>query len=310
MEKIDCPICQRETKTWIRTEAEDGMSPFIYRQCPLCRFTFLAPSPDENEMRRYYPPEYYGQEPRKFQGWVESFRVFFAWNRMNRARKFFPRPGRALDIGCGQGTFLKMLKAHGWECHGTELSAESADRASRSGIPVSVGEIQNEQFPPGFFDLISFWQVLEHLREPWKSLQDLLPLLKKGGVVAISTPNVESLQAKVSKCQWFHLDAPRHLCLFSPKTLGRMMAPLGFKPLEIHHFSLEQNPYGWLQSFLNLSGFPHDSLYTLLKNHSSSGKELLSGFQKSKMLLLAAGLSPLCLFLSMALALLKRGRHD
>jgi SAM-dependent methyltransferase len=200
-----------------------------------------------------------------------------------------------------------MLKAHGWECHGTELTAESAFRASQSGISVSVGEFQREQFPPGSFDLISFWQVLEHLPEPWKFLQRLRPLLKKGGIVAISTPNVESLQAKLAKGQWFHLDAPRHLCLFSPRTLGAMMGSLGFRTVEVHHFSMEQNPYGWLQSLLNLSGLPYDSLYTILKTQSPARRDFLTSLEKGKMLLLAAGLSPLCLFLSLGVAFLGRG---
>jgi 2-polyprenyl-3-methyl-5-hydroxy-6-metoxy-1,4-benzoquinol methylase len=307
MEETGCPLCRRVTKTNIWVEAEEGKVPFIYRRCRDCGFVFLSLRPDEEEILEYYAHEYYGEGSHKFQSWLEAFRVFFAWKRMRRTQKFFSRPGKALDIGCGQGTFLQLLQREGWECHGTELTPGSARRASQRGIPVSVGEIPEDQFPPHSFDLVSFWQVLEHLRDPMKVLKGLRPLMKKGGIVAISTPNIESLQAKVASRQWFHLDPPRHLCLFSPKTLARMMKSLGFHTLEIHHFSMEQNPFGWLQSFLNLMGLPENSLYGILKVSSNSARRPLCSWQKAKTLLLAGGLLPHCLFLSALMALFRRG---
>jgi SAM-dependent methyltransferase len=226
---------------------------------------------------------------------------------MRRAMRFFPHPGRALDIGCGQGTFLRLLKREGWECHGTELTEKSASRASGFGIPVSVGEIEENQFPPYSFDLITLWHVLEHLPEPPKTLKILTRLLKKGGILAISTPNIDSLQAEVGRGQWFHLDPPRHLYLFSPRTLEQMMESLRFQLLEFRHFSLEQDPYGWLQSLLNLMGLPENSLYQILKNTPNLPQEHLTVSQKGKTILLAASLWPHCLFLSLIMALVQRG---
>ncbi len=307
MEETSCPLCRRRTKTSVWLEAEEGKASFVYRRCSDCGFVFLSLPPDEDEILEYYAHEYYGEGSHKFQSWLEAFRLFFAWKRMCRTQRFFSRPGKALDIGCGQGTFLQLLQREGWECHGTELTEESATRASRRGIPVSVGEIQEDQFPPHSFDLVSFWQVLEHLRDPMKILKGLRPLMKKGGIVAISTPNIESLQAKVASGRWFHLDPPRHLGLFSPKTLERMMRSLGFHTLEVRHFSMEQNPFGWLQSFLNLMGLPENSLYAILKASSNSAQGHLSSWQKAKTLLLAGGLLPHSLFLSALMALFQRG---
>jgi SAM-dependent methyltransferase len=226
---------------------------------------------------------------------------------MRRVQKLFPRPGKALDIGCGPGTFLQLLKGKGWECHGTELTEESASRVSRQGISVSVGEIDENRFPLHSFDLITLWQVLEHLPDPMKTLKSSRRLLKKRGIVAISTPNIESLQAEVGRDQWFHLDPPRHLYLYSPGTLEQMMDSLGFQLLKLHHFSLEQNPYGWLQSLLNLSGLPENSLYMILKNTPNSRKKCLNISQRGKALLLAAGLLPHCLAVSLIMALFQRG---
>ena len=307
MEETLCPLCQERKKAKIWTETQTGKYPFTYRQCCSCGFVFLDPRPDEEEILQYYAQDYYGEGSHKFRSCFEGFRLFFARKRMRRTQKFFPCPGKALDIGCGQGTFLQLLKEEGWDCHGTELTKESAFRASQKGIPVSVGEVQEGQFTPHFFDLISFWQVLEHLPDPMKVLKALRPFLKKEGIIAISTPNIESLQAKVSTRRWFHLDPPRHLCLFSPETLERMMRSLGFSLVEIRHFSMEQNPYGWLQSLMNILADSNNLLYMNLKNNPSLTRQRLPRLGQVKMFLLAAGLSPFCLFLSLTMAMFECG---
>ena len=86
-----------------------------------------------------------------------------------------------------------------------------------------------------------------------------------------------------------------------------MIGSFGFRLLKLHHFSLEQNPYGWLQSLLNLMGLPENSLYRILKNTSNLQKERLTVSQRGKAILLAASLLPHCLFLSSIMALLQRG---
>ncbi len=302
-----CPLCQERKKTKVWTEAQTGRYRFTYRQCCNCGLIFLDPHPDEEEILQYYTQDYYGEGSHKFRSSLESFRLFFARERMRRTQKFFLSPGKALDIGCGQGTFLQLLKEEGWDCHGTELTRESAFRASQKGISVSVGDVEEGQFTLQSFDLMSFWQVLEHLRDPMKILKALRPFLKKEGIVAISTPNIDSLQAKVFTRRWFHLDPPRHLCLFSPETLQRMMKFLGFSLVEIRHFSMEQNPYGWLQSLMNILGEPDNLLYKNLMNNPRSTRERSSRGGQWKMFLLAASLSPFCLLLSLAMALFERG---
>jgi SAM-dependent methyltransferase len=307
MEKGSCMLCPNGTGAKVHIRTHSGSFPFSYLKCQECGLVFLSPRPEEKEIPQFYEQDYYGEGLQKFHSWLEAPRLFFAWNRMRRVKKFFPRPGKALDIGCGQGTFLQLLKEQGWECHGTELTTDSASRASRMGIPVSVGEIDEDRFPAHSFDLITLWHVLEHLPEPLKTLKTLTRLLKKGGILAISTPNIDSLQAEIGGGQWFHLDPPRHLYLFSPQTLELMMRPLGFGLLKVHHFSLEQNPFGWLQSLLNLMGLPENSLYRILKNTSNFEKGRLTFSQKGKALLLAGGLLPHCLVLSLIMALVQRG---
>ena len=307
MEKGFCGLRPQGTEAKIHIRTHSGGFPFSHLKCQGCGLVFLSPRPDEKEALQFYAQDYYGENPKKFRSGLEALRLFFAWNRMRRVQKFFPSSGKVLDIGCGEGTFLQLLQQEGWECHGTELTAEIASRASRFGISVSVGQIDEKRFSPHSFDLITLWQVLEHLPEPMKTLTTVTHLLKKGGILAISTPNIDSLQAEVGKSQWFHLDPPRHLYLYSPRTLEQIMGSFGFRLQKLNHFTLEQNPYGWLRSFLNLMGLPENGLYTILKNTPARRRSTSSRYQQTKTLLLAAGLLPHCLLLSLNMGLLKRG---
>jgi SAM-dependent methyltransferase len=307
MEEGNCPTCGPGVRAEKFLQAPSGESLFSYVRCSACGLVFLNPRPEAAEMQGFYDEDYYGGGNRKFRSGPEVLRRLFARARARRAVRYFPSCGKVLDVGCGQGTFLQLMQEKGWKGHGTELSPRSAFRALQAGLSVSVGEIRESQFPPDFFDLITFWQVLEHLRDPSAVLRRIRPLLKRGGIVAVSTPNVESLQAKVFRGNWFHLDPPRHLYLFSPRTLVKFMAAHGFRPLTLSHFSWEQNPYGWLQSFLNRAGFAKNSLYTLIKGDPPGRKRRFTLGVQGKIYILSAALLPICLLLSGVMGVRHRG---
>jgi SAM-dependent methyltransferase len=301
VEEGNCTFCGKNGKSEVYIQARLDGDSFTYCRCSDCGLIFLNPRPDAKEILKFYSGEYYGEGTRKFRKWLEAPRKYFAHKRIQRVEKYFAQSGRALDVGCGQGTFLQMMQEKGWECHGIELTADISSRAAQLGISVSVGEVQEGQFPDGSLDLITLWHVLEHLEDPSKALRTFRPMLKPKGILAISTPNIDSLQARISGSRWFHLDPPRHLYLFSPKTLLPLMESLGFSLLKIRFFSMEQNPYGWLQSLLNLMGFPENSLYLILKNTPLSRKQRLSFWARGMTLLVASGLFPACLLLSLSL---------
>ncbi len=306
MECSDCILCGKEGSPlpFIRSEIERDT--FFYQRCSSCGFVFLNPRPDELEIQRFYQDEYYGQGEKKFRSWIETPRTAFAWQRVQRVHKICRQPGRALDIGCGQGTFLKLLAGQGWDVYGTELAEETARRARQAGISVSIGDIKEGQFPKGKFDFVSLWQVIEHLRNPIAAMRRIHPFLREKGIVAVSTPNIESLQARIFQDLWFHLDPPRHLYLFSPETLKRLMAEAGFRLIHLSHLCLEQDPYGWLQGFLNRMPFLKHNLYSLLK--STSGKKTRRDYGPLfKAVLPAAGIFPVSLILSLIMAYKNQG---
>lgn len=307
MERGNCVLCPEGTPTKYFLKTSDVKQQFTYYRCEGCGLVFLDPRPTEEEILEFYTKDYYGEGSQKFISWLSLPRLVFAWERVRRLQKCFQTPGRVLDVGCGEGTFLRLLKKEGWECFGTELTAEMASRASRFGVSVSTGEIHENQFPLRYIDVITFWQVLEHLRNPAKIIKSLLPSLKKKGIVAISTPNISSFQAQVFGAEWFHLDPPRHLYLFSPETLKILMESLGFDLVRLYHFSLEQDPYGWTQGMLNRTNLLQNSLYTILKNNPKYRRERLTLYHQFITVLMAMGLLPTCICLSLGMSLFKSG---
>jgi SAM-dependent methyltransferase len=189
--------------------------------------------------------------------------------RRARVRRFADRyPGRALDVGCGDGSFLEGLAQRGWEVFGTELSASIASTAKRRlGDRVLVEKMETGAYPEASFDLITFWHVLEHVDSPRKALAEARRLIKANGTVLIAVPNIRSLQAQLFKQDWLHLDVPRHRWHFEPQTLARLADRCEFEVERVRHFSTEYGPFGIIQGIATKLGGGH-LLFTRLVRRS------------------------------------------
>jgi 2-polyprenyl-3-methyl-5-hydroxy-6-metoxy-1,4-benzoquinol methylase len=231
----------------------------------------LDPVPPPDGLLAAYDEAYYGRGARKF---VQPIQSGIGWFRRRRARhalRFLrdaDHPRAALDIGCGDGEFLAVLQQMGWECHGTELTDVTARRASAlPGLRIRTGHLSPDAYPPGRFDVVSLWHVLEHLPDPDRALRDCARWLADGGLLLLAVPNLDSWQARVFGGAWFHLDPPFHLHHFAPASLARALRAAGFELVETRHLSWQYNPFGVLQSLLNVLGFPRDELYEVLKGN-------------------------------------------
>ncbi len=159
-----------------------------------------------------------------------------------------------------------MLRERGWQVEGVELSEAAAHHArDLLGLSVFVGDFLAVPLAPGTFDVVQLWHVLEHCADPVAALRQAHALLRPGGLLVLAVPNFESLQARLAGRHWFHLDIPRHTVHFRAGALLALLAREEFAIDTVAHFSLEQNPYGWIQSLQNLAGFRANLLYELLK---------------------------------------------
>lgn len=138
--------------------------------------------------------------------------------------------GRALDIGCGNGSYLSYLKHYGWSVAGVEMSHAAAGMAKEAfGIDVFVGNVRDAGFSAHSFDFVHMSHVIEHVPDPVDVLRTVSGLLKPTGSLYIETPNEASCGAKACGQLWFPWDPPRHLVVFSPQTLRAAVREAGLK---------------------------------------------------------------------------------
>jgi SAM-dependent methyltransferase len=275
--------------------------------CRKCGTGRVHPLPDHAQLERLYSSEYYGgAKDGKFRPLVEAL-VKRAGAAKARQLASGLRPGsRILDVGCGRGTMLGALADLGMTVHGVEVN-ERAARGVDPRAEIHIEErLSDVGFPGQHFDRVVIWHVLEHLANPRETLIEVRRILKPGGRVAIAVPNFSSVQARWAGAGWFHLDLPRHLYHFPLEGLQSLLESCGFRSLKVNHFSIRQNPFGWVQSALNLSRlFPRDSLYRLLQG--SSDVEGVTRFRQTlQMTFFCVGM-PISLGLSVVTALLRRG---
>lgn len=136
--------------------------------------------------------------------------------------------GRLLEIGCGCGTTLKWYQDHGWEVAGVELSQSAAKNASKIGINVFCGSIEQAGFADDYFDAVILFDTIEHLHNLKEMLYEIRRVLKKEGRVFITTQNISSLEFKLFRRNWPALDLPRHLYDFDARSLKRLLSACGF----------------------------------------------------------------------------------
>jgi SAM-dependent methyltransferase len=149
--------------------------------------------------------------------------------RFEAIAKFCLNPGKLLDVGCAAGFFLAVARERGWDAHGVEISDFAAAYAQKSGFDVFRGGL--EEYPPssGAFDLVTLWDVIEHLRDPREGLQKIHELLKPGGYLVLTTPAVDSWTHRIFRDKWMGFKDVEHLFFFSRKTLKELLTQCGFR---------------------------------------------------------------------------------
>lgn len=253
-----CALCgSSDDLVWLE-HARDYITgaEFSVRRCGRCGLARTEPQPAS--MDSYYPARY-----RKYGGFtLRVLRALYGL-RVRGWIRHLPKPGSALEVGCGDGWMLGALRDRGWRVVGSERSTDGArTAASTNGIPMFVGGL--DALGVSRFNLVILFQVLEHLGDPLSTLQKSADLLEPGGIMVVAVPNAGSWQARVFGRSWFHLDVPRHLHHFSPDTLGRAFQQVGLRVIRTRVVSPEHDPYGVLQSILNWLGFKQNLLTRLL----------------------------------------------
>jgi 2-polyprenyl-3-methyl-5-hydroxy-6-metoxy-1,4-benzoquinol methylase len=192
------------------------------------------------EMRHYYDEFYAGDRERDARQERRARRHF------RRLSRVAGKSGRLLEIGAGDGYFLDAARAGGWQVEGLELSQPRVEHAKKwFNLDLRPEDVLNAKLEPGSFDAIAMFQLIEHVHEPRKLLLRVNELLRQGGVLALSTPNVLAYARKKRDVNSWRI--PRHLFFFTPRSLVRTAEGAGFTVLRRSlrfHATLEEK-LGW-----------------------------------------------------------------
>ncbi len=239
METVPCNLCGSSSSTLLFTSPDQvfGHSDeFGIVKCDACGLVYLSPRPGNDEIGAYYPPEYQ-EEIRKLIDRMRNNALLQKGLAMLRKRRTPPDspPGRALDVGCSFGDYLLYLRDQGWSVEGIERDPDAVRHAKQAGLVIHEGDAAEMlmTLPAGQFDVVTLWQVLEHMVDPLGCLQEIHRILRPGGMVMLEVPNFASLPSRWFGASWFPLEIPRHLFHFTPETITQMLARTEYSILPI-----------------------------------------------------------------------------
>ncbi len=226
--------------------------------CNKCGLIFQNPQLSEKDLANYYPRDYIsynkGKSPRDKM--IELlYKVYYSDKPNNFLKLLFlpvksllrsmpyKKNAKYLDIGCGDGSFLKLVKQSGMEPHGVDPFLKKPI----SELKIKNVSLHDAEYPNKFFDFITLNNVLEHMSNPLEILIECGRILKKGGKILVNVPNSTSLNYCLFSSNWVSLDAPRHLYIFSNKTLEIYGKKCG---LSIEKINYKSEPFTILGSMI------------------------------------------------------------
>ena len=266
METVDCHVCGSDKLTLLAVgeDFEYRTSPdsFLTVRCQGCGLVYMRHRPHLSELGRIYPADYhaFNFSSKQF-GLIYRVRRSLEAKRLLRACKGLGDQAKILDVGCGDGFHLQLLRDFGrstWQVEGIDMSEYAVSAGRKQGLTIHHGTVQDSNLDPGTYDLALMIATIEHLDNPLEVLQSVRQLLKPGGRVVIVTDNTDTLDFK-----WFHqrhwggYHFPRHWNLFSPQTITQLALKVDMK---VETLSTIVSPVNWVYSirnFLDDWGAPH-----------------------------------------------------
>lgn len=243
-----CPVCKANGCFAYagRDLLFDHPQTYEYYQCKRCAAVFQHPMPGSDTIASFYPDDYgvYKREE-KLKGPSDLkkavLRYRYGYHHLQSTfvlRLLAPlvsvffykhnvpyRPdGRALDVGCASGHFLRSLQMLGWRCEGVEFNQTAVEICRSQGFTVHHGDLESARLDNDSFDLITVRHVIEHIPDPDSLVREASRILRSGGQLLIATPNSQALGRRWFGAYWFANDIPRHLILFSPANLDMLAA--------------------------------------------------------------------------------------
>lgn len=216
-----------------------GIDPAAFEvyECKECALRFVSPRPSATDIGRFYPETYQWKENEsKHRGigdFVSNLEKAYRYHQIKTEikkleRVLMPFPKKVLDVGCGTGDRLFLLRERGCDVYGVETSEQALYGQKKFGLNVYHGALEGACFESASFDLITLYNVLEHVHNPEQLLIEVARLLKPGGHLVVEVPNAKSFQAQWFGARWAAVDIPRDLYYFNRQSLEPLLVSHGF----------------------------------------------------------------------------------
>lgn len=209
-----CITCSNETLAPLGAEYSHA---YLVR-CMSCGLTFGKRVPTQAELAAHYNKYLRNNaiSPVTIKRYEELLEQFEPYRKNNKI----------LDVGCGDGHFLAVAKTKGWEVYGTEYTDEAVTVCLKKGITIHKGHIQEFTLAANF-DVITSFEVLEHINDGIEHVAKISSLIRSGGLLYFTTPNFNALSRRVLGGKWKIIEYPEHLCYYTPSTLHALMKMSG-----------------------------------------------------------------------------------
>lgn len=254
---MHCPICDypkaQPSFTLADRFFQTSAGPFVLYECAGCGTLFQDADQIRDTVSSFYPPGYWWRQDgpasrveRAYRDWmVKNDQLAFVLSLFHKGQENL----RCLDIGCGEGAFVRLALAAGLDAYGLDQAEEAVLLADLPGRIFAGSE--KELIERGEkFDLITLFHALEHMLDPFAYLKGLQKLLSRPGGLIVQVPNRDSLQARIFGRRWYGLDCPRHVCNYSLFAVLYLLGKAGYRIRRVRHFSLRDNAAAIVSSLL------------------------------------------------------------
>jgi SAM-dependent methyltransferase len=254
---VGCCVCGADegVPVGVGEDFEYRTSPdsFLAMRCRHCGLVYLDPRPAPSELPRIYPPTYHAFDfSAERYGFVYRVRRALEARRAMQWCRGLPSDARILDVGCGDGFHLRLLRDFGpagWSLEGVDASPRAVEAARRAGLTVHQGTVETVSLPEAQYDLVLLVATIEHVDDPPGVLRAVRRLLRPGGRVVIVTDNTDTLDFRLFHGRhWGGYHFPRHFNLFDRGTLGRLAHGVD---LDVDSMSTVVSPVNWVYSIRN-----------------------------------------------------------
>jgi 2-polyprenyl-3-methyl-5-hydroxy-6-metoxy-1,4-benzoquinol methylase len=234
-----CPVCSSTKTKFIfaafhaHGRAALDTKKFDYFQCKDCQTVFLV---NTKFTKKYYDTYYnfdgyYSENvglKKILEELLDRYSQMKKQNIITSSIKKKSKKIKILDVGAGEGKFLSSLNSNIFKKYGIELDKKSYEICRKKRLTVYNEDILKKDFKKEKFTIITLWHVIEHIPNPEKLFKKLSAILENDGRIIIATPNIESKGFEMAKAKWFHMDAPRHIMLFSELGIEKITKKTGF----------------------------------------------------------------------------------